>query len=132
MFKGIVENTTTVGANTNIPLTVVYNSNSNTAYSSSDDTVLVKKPGFYDIKGQFVLTDVAAGDVSIQLFADGEPIPEAVATGTSTGTTVFITLPLIDMERVLPTLSTGFAKLSVRPTIAVTIDSGTLIIERVR
>lgn len=132
MFKGTVNNTTTITANTNIPLTVVYNTNSNTAYSSSNNTVIIRKSGFYDVKGQFVLTDVAAGDVSIQMYSNDTAIPEAIATATSTAATDFITLPLTDMFRVLPTPLPEFANLSFRVSDDATIDAGVVTVERVR
>ena len=132
MFKGTITNATTVEADVNIPLTVQYNTNGNTSYSSAADAILIKKPGFYDVEAQFVLTDVAAGDVSVQMFADGNPIPEAIATGTSSATTNFITLPLTDKFRVVATSLPEHARLSFRTSVAATIDAGVVTIERVR
>ena len=132
MFKGTITNEIEVTANTNIPLTVQYNTNGNTSYSSSTNSISMRKPGFYDVEGQFVLTDVAEGDVSVQMYADDVPIPEAIATATSAATTNFITLPLTDKFRVVATSLPEHARLSFRTSVAATISAGVVTIERVR
>lgn len=132
MFKGTITDEIVTSANTNIPLTVQYNTNGNTSYSSSIDAISIRNPGFYDVEAQFVLTDVAVGDISVQMYADGNPIPEAIATGTSGNTTNFITLPLTDKFRVVATSLPEHAKLSFRTSVAATISAGVVTIERVR
>lgn len=131
MFKGTITNATVL-ADTNIPLTVAYNTNDNTAYSTANNAVAILKPGFYDVDVNLVVTDVAVGDITAQLYANDVAIAEAVAIETSGATTDFITLPIMDMLRVLPTTLTEFARLSVRLDVPATVVSGVVVVEKVR
>lgn len=131
MFKGTITNATVL-ADTNIPLTVAYNTNDNTAYSTANNAVAILKPGFYDVDVNLVVTDVAVGDITAQLYANDVAIAEAVAIETIGATTDFITLPIMDMLRVLPTTLTEFARLSVRLDVPATVVSGVVVVEKVR
>lgn len=131
MFKGTITNATVL-ADTNIPLIVAYNTNDNTAYSTANNAVAILKPGFYDVDVNLVVTDVAVGDITAQLYANDVAIAEAVAIETSGATTDFITLPIMDMLRVLPTTLTEFARLSVRLDVPATVVSGVVVVEKVR
>ena len=132
MFKGAITTATAAVANTNIPFTVAYNTNNNTAYDATNNIVNITKPGFYDVTANLVVTGVAAGNISAQLYANGVAIPEAVASGTSGAVTDVITLPIDDMFRVISSNLTAFGNLSVRLSAAATINSAVFIVEKVR
>lgn len=40
--------------------------------------------GYYDVEGSITLTPEGAGEVGVQLYADGAPVPGALATVTGT------------------------------------------------
>lgn len=132
MFKGKITKVTPVTANTNIPLDVEYNTNNNTAFKGNTNTVSVIKPGFYSINGQLVVTDVAVGDISAQLYVNGEIVPEATSTATVAATTDFSTLPITDMIRVVPTTLDENVEVSIQLNVAASISSAVLIVERIR
>lgn len=132
MFKGKITKVTPVTANTNIPLDVEYNTNNNTAFKGNTNTVSVIKPGFYSINGQLVVTDVAVGDISAQLYVNGEIVPEATSTATVAATTDFSTLPITDMIRVVPTTLDENVEVSIQLSVTASISSAVLIVERIR
>ena len=132
MFKGKITKVTPVTANTNIPLDVEYNTNNNTAFKGNTNTVSVIKPGFYSINGQLVVTDVAVGDISAQLYVNGKIVPEATSTATVAATTDFSTLPITDMIRVVPTTLDENVEVSIQLSVAASISSAVLIVERIR
>lgn len=132
MFKGKITKVTPVTANTNIPLDVEYNTNSNTAFKSNTNTISIMKPGFYFINGQLVVTDVAVGDISAQLYVNGEIVPEATSTFTVGATTDFSTLPITDMIRVVPTELDENVEVSIQLSVAASVSSAVLVVERIR
>jgi hypothetical protein len=128
MFKGIVIGDTAVAANTNVPFTVVRNTNRNTAYDIQDNAVNINAPGYYDISATIVATSTAAATVTAQLFANGVPIPGATSTFTiaAAGTGTFT---LIDNEKVDLTNIQSLANISIQFDAAVTVNDAVLLIE---
>jgi len=72
-----------VAANGAIPFgSIVRRFGRNIQLSGSDITVCGM--GYYDVECSVTLTPVGAGDIGVQLYADGAPIPGALATTTGT------------------------------------------------
>lgn len=132
MFKGKIENATAVVANTNIPFTVALNTNESTQYDTAINNVTIQRNGFYQATASLVVTGVAAGNITAQLYANGVAIPEATAGATSTAVTDLITLPLTDVVKVIGNNVGQFANLSIRLSAAATVNSGNFIVERLR
>ncbi len=132
MYKGKITTPTPVTNGVNIPFVLDMNTNTNTEYDNTDNTVDIRNVGFYNITSDLVVTGVAVGGISAQLYADGVAIPEAVASATSGAVTDLITLSIKDVERVIANNLRTFTNLSVRLSADATISSGTFIIEKVR
>lgn len=133
MYKGtITTQITDQATNVNIPFTTTWNTNNNTAYDSTNNAVRILQSGFYDVALTIVLTGITT-NVSAQLYADGVAIPEAIATATVGATTDIVTLNIADTIRVLPTVLTSIADLSVRlsgTTTTADITSAVLTVEK--
>lgn len=130
MFKGRIINTTPVAADANIPFSVVWNTNSNTRYNSTENTIEILSPGYYDVAVNLSVTDIAASPAAAQLYANGEPIIDSIAESDITATTGIVTLTIVDTIRVLPTDSFTFASLSARLGSAGTVLSGVITVEK--
>lgn len=86
-----------------IPLNVKYLTNRKVIFNQSNNRAVVNKAGIYDIEGSFVITSIANGDITVQLYADGVAIAEAKSTQV-TGSGGTYTFVISDKERILPTL----------------------------
>lgn len=128
MFKGIISADTAVAANTNVPFTVVRNTNSNTAYNSSTNVVELNSPGYYDISATISATSTAGGTVSAQLLADGVAVPGAQST-ISLAAAGIGTFTLVDNERVDQASVLSQANISVQFSAAVTVNDAVLLVE---
>jgi hypothetical protein len=111
--------TQTVEADGPINLGVVYRRNSykdncgRCAFQLNSQVLSLLQAGMYELIISFVVSAPAAGDVTIQLFENGEAVTGALATETiTTATTEFhtMTIPyvfLVDKNCVLGRVSTG-------------------------
>lgn len=120
---------TEVPANTNIPLVAVKNTNNRTQVNSANNTISFYKTGLYDLNAILVVTDVAAGNVTAQLYRDGVAVPGATASATSAATTDLITLPLQDAFAVINAMCGSLANVSIQCDVAVTPTGGNVIVE---
>lgn len=117
MYKGRIATGTVLAQNVNIPLTTVLNTNRNTRYNSSDNSVEILTSGYYDIMASLPLTNASAGPITLQFYADGEPIAEAIATNDMTATTGVTTFTIIDTIQIIQSpLVTDYEKISLRLT----------------
>ena len=132
MFKAAIKTATTATANTNIPFAVAINTNNNTSYNAVNNSVRISRTGYYDVDLTLVGTGFAAGDISAQIFADGEAIAEAIATATVSATTDVITLNISDLVKVISAAAFSHADLSVRLSAAGTINSAILTVTKIR
>lgn len=130
MFKGRIINPTPVALDTNIPFSVVWNTNANTRYDSASNAIDILSTGYYDVAVNLVVTDIAVSPASAQLFANDEPIAESVTQSDITATTGTASLTIVDTVRVLPTDSFSFAELAVRLGSAGTVLSGVITVEK--
>ena len=120
---------TAVPANTNVPLVAVKNTNNRTRVNSANNTISFYKTGLYDLNAILVVTDVAAGNVTAQLYRDGVAVPGATASATSAATTDLITLPLQDAFAVINEMCGSLANVSIQCDVAVTPTGGNVIVE---
>ena len=132
MYKGTIVNDITVTANTNIPFTTKLNTNGNTSYDATNNVINILNSGLYNVDLMVNMTDVAVGDVSIQLVGDGVVIPETVLTATSGSVTDALNFSVHDTIRVSPTVANTFATIGVQATVGGTISNAILTVEKVR
>lgn len=131
MYKGTITTATAVTAGTDIPFVTKLNTNQHTAARNGE--VRINSTGYYQADASVVITGYTASTaISLQLYADGVAIPEAIATAVPGSTTTSqITLPVHDIIRVLPD-NFDIAKLSARLSGAATIESGIFTLSKMR
>lgn len=131
MFKAKIINQA-AAANTNIPLAVVWNTNNNTAYNSTDNDIEILTAGYYNINVILTVTGSAAATVTAQLIADGTALPESVVTSEITATTGVASLVITDTIKVSSTVAASIAQIAVQMTGAATVTNGVVTVEKVR
>ena len=132
MYKGRIITDTAVAVDTNIPFVTVWNTNNNTRYNGTTNAVEFASAGYYDVAVNLNVTGVATSPVAIQLFADEQPVLEAIAESDITATTGIQTLTIVDTIKVDPSSFNEFASLSVRSSDAITVLAGVFTVEKVR
>ena len=65
----------------------------------SGNAIEVNGEGYYTIDGAVSVQPTAAGEVTVAIFSNGNPIPGLIAYGTTTAADSFITLPLVGTIR---------------------------------
>lgn len=120
---------TTVPANTNIPITVVKRTNTRARVNSVDNTIEFVSQGLYIVDSILVAEATAIGDISAQIYRDGQPVSGAVARGSVAAVGDFVTLPLQDAFRVVVSEFGDLANVSVRCDVAITPEGGNIIAE---
>lgn len=129
MYKGKILNSTTVTANADIPFNTVINSNASTVPDANG--VIINRRGYFDVYADVSISSGTAGAISLQLYADGEPIEGAVFTDHIT-TGLPVALGLYDVLKVVPNFIGTKAKISARLSAGATLSNATLIIEERR
>lgn len=131
MFKARIPENTVLVENTNIALTPIFNTNRNTVLDTTLNAVQIREPGYYDVYVSLPLTNASDSPLTVQLFANGQAIPEAVDTSDLTVTTGILTFHVTDVIRVLPAAG-QYANVSVRVIggTADLADDGSFIVER--
>lgn len=115
-----------VSANTPIPFnTTKFDVGNNISHIAGNSNIIVNRPGFYEVNLDISFTTEEAPTtqpVSVQLFANGVAIPDAIIstniTATETTTASFNTV-----IRALPGVPYQNVTLTVIPTNAITISS---------
>lgn len=133
MFKGTFANVTAT-AGTNIPFEVKLNTNTQTVPNAAEGTVALhaQGTGYYDIDVVLELTGAAATPITAQLYANGQPITEAIASQDITVTTGIATLNLHDAVRVVGSLIPELAEISVRLVSNAIVTAGVFTITQIR
>lgn len=131
MFKGIINGGGTVPVLTNVPFTVVRNTNANTRYDSTTNEIVIERAGYYDVKATLIATSTPGATVTAQLYANGTPIEGAMSTYVLAATET-ATFPIIDNIKIDPTLDVTKARLSIRFDEAVEVSDAIIIVEKVR
>lgn len=76
-----------VAANGSIPLgSIVRRFGQNIQLNGTD--VVICGQGYYDVECSVSLTPVGAGEIGVQLYVDGTPVPGAIATVTGAAATI--------------------------------------------
>lgn len=120
---------TTLTASQNIPLGAV-SAKSNNNVSLLDNTLLINSIGYYDIKGQFVVTATSTGAITIQLLANGNEVKGAYATQTVTeGDTV--SLGIGKVLKILPTSSNSKVNISFQTNSACTLINSRVEVNKI-
>lgn len=91
----------------------------------SDGNAVINGAGYYDIDTNFTITPLSTGTLTISLFKNGVAIPGAVATLSTTGSTIAVSIPAIVRETCcceepITVLFSGVATNVTNATIAVT------------
>ena len=124
-------NTTQISltANQQIPVGGV-TAQSNSSATLTNDSIQINRPGYYGVSGQFTVTGTAAGDVTVQLYANGSAIPGALATETLTeGGNA--TLNLSKVVKVLPSNSSSKVALTFKTSTACTLTNAVTEVQRI-
>lgn len=130
MFKGTITANTAVTANTNIPFDIVWNTNGNTGYDKTDNSIELRTSGFYDVIATIQATTGTSGaTVTAQLYADGVAIPESGSTEVLGGTTES-TFTLADTIRVINDRYPNVANISIRFNTAMTVNTAVITVEK--
>ena len=76
---------TILTANQTIPFsTISYDTNTDSHFDVSTNSLVIDKSGYYIVSGEFVFSPTAVGDASIYLYVNGNQIPASVTTFTAT------------------------------------------------
>lgn len=125
MYKGIIDTLTTVAANTDIPFRTVLNTNWKT--SANNGAVSIRDQGYWNAKAQINFTGVT-GEIVAQFYDDGVAIPDTAWSIDATNTDN-LTATILDVLKVVRSYGVDFAKLSVRLSVATTINRAVFIID---
>lgn len=120
---------TTVPANTNIPITLVKRTNTRSRINSVDNTIEFISKGLYIVDSILVAEATAIGDITAQIYRDGQPVLGAIARGSVEAVGDFVTLPLQDAFNVVLSEFGDIANVSVRCDVAITPEGGNIIAE---
>lgn len=129
MFKGTLIADTAITAGQNIPINAYINTNNNTEYNNG--VIAIKNAGYYEIFANIVVTGVAVGDITLQMYNNGVALPEATAIATSTSTSKKITLPVHDIIRIGATVPTEHVNLSFRLSADATITNANVTVGKI-
>lgn len=120
----------TVTANTAIPFNTDKISVGNSITHPSATNINVNQPGFFQVAFDISMSSATAGPVSLQLYADGVAIPDAIVTTTLVASTPtngsFVTI-----VKATPGTINDNVSLTVVPTVNLTISSVALGVNRV-
>lgn len=130
MYKGVITTPIAVTASTTIPFITELNTNAETV--ADNGAVKLRTTGYKNLFVNAVLTGLAEGSVTLQVFSNGVAIPEAIATVTSTGATDVITASIQDVLKVIPNGSLQDAVLTVQLSVDGTINSAVFGVQKVR
>jgi len=131
MFKGIINGGGTVATNTNVPFTVVRNTNANTRYNVTTNEIIIEKSGYYNVMATLTAITTPDATITAQLYANGSPIDGASSTFSISGTES-ATFTIIDNIKVEPTLDASNVRLSIRFDGAVEVTDAIILVEKVR
>lgn len=114
---------------------IVFNTNKiltgNTiSHNGGSSSVIVNKPGYYKVDLDISSTVGTTGEVSIQLYADGIAIPDAIITANITAGE-YSNNSFSTIIRATPGTVNQNVNLTVMPTVDLTISSVALGIDRI-
>lgn len=128
MLKANFTTGASVPANTDLPLTIMDNTNRRARVR--DNTIEFLRSGdLYTANAILVANASAASAVTAQLFRNGTAVPGAIATVVPAAVGDAMTFPLQDAFRIVAALYGDLANISVRCTAAVTPVGGNIIVK---
>lgn len=132
MFKGIIPAGTAFEENVNIPISVVFNTNSRTKPNRTDNSLSITTKGIYNVFVSVPITAASATPITLGLYVDGTLITSV--TNDITATTGIETFNLTDAIRVIDDYIGEYARLSLRVTggTAEANENGVVIVEALR
>lgn len=128
MFLGRINYTPSV-ADTNIPITVEFNTNNKIGFRSTTNEITFRKTGLYNIDGALFVTGVA-GDAGITLLADGE-VRRTFGVTLANADDV-ATVPIIDAVRVIAEQFPSIGTISIQTDLAGLTLTGDIRVEYVQ
>lgn len=131
MYKGVISNATAV-ANTNIGFSSAIVSNANTLWKSSNNTLQIRKGGYFEIDTQLAITGVTAGNITCALVVNGTALTESQSIDTSSATTDAITLNVHDVLKINPQANNEYVEIGVQLSGGATVTSGLITVQEVR
>lgn len=112
MLEVINTNNTSLTAGNTIPFSgYTYKTNDKAYFNPATNGIRIQEPGFYEIKGEFVLFTASAGTVTIVANANGVPIPGAIASFTAAAASANLTIPIDKILEIVPSDS-GVAEIT--------------------
>ena len=115
-----------VDANTPIPFnTDKFDVGPNVSHTAGNSNITVNRPGFYevDLDISFTTQETVTDPVTIQLFANGVAIPDAIIETSVTSNTTIRNCSFNTIIRALPGVPYQNVTLTVIPNTAITISS---------
>lgn len=129
MIETINTTTTTLTAGQTIPLGSV-TARTNANVSISNDSLQINRAGYYNVSGQFVVTGTSAGNITIQLYANGTAINGAYSTVTvAEGST--LTIDLDKIVKILPSCNANKVDLTFKTLTTCTLANSIVNIQKV-
>ena len=128
MYKGIISADTAVTANTNVPLGLAFNTNTNIL--AVGGVVSILKPGLYEVN----VTATATGsddEVSMNILNNGVVIPEDTSPAVPAAATDPSRFVINDTFRVI-SFPSSTVRLSVQFTEDVTVNNLVFTVKRIR
>lgn len=128
MLKANFTTGTEIPANTDLPLTIMENTNRR-ARVNNNTVEFLRSGDLYTVNAILVANASAAAPVTAQLFRNGTAVPGALATAVPAAVGDAVTLPMQDAFRIVAALYGDLANISVRCTAAVTPVGGNIIVK---
>lgn len=129
MIETITTTTTALTAGQIIPLGSI-TARTNANVSISNDSLQINRAGYYNVSGQFVVTGTSAGNITIQLYANGTAINGAYSTVTiAEGST--LTIDLDKIVKILPSNNTDKVDLTFKTLTACTLANSIVNVQKV-
>lgn len=128
MFEGNFTTGAEILANTNIPITQVFNTNNKIRLNNTENTVEILKNGLYKATIELSGESSVAGTTVAQLYADGQPIQGASSSVTASAVDDEVSFSLQKALRVLFTTVPNVVNISVRCDQDFTVTSGNIIV----
>lgn len=117
-------NTTPVDVAAGGKLPIAVTRRTGCAIQNGDNSIILKKPGYYSVNATVTFTAAAAGDVTIELQKNNVPVPGITASVTTvTPDTDLYTLTLTGFVRLLCYEGDGILTLVNNSDVALTISN---------
>ena len=116
----------TVDANTAIPFNIdKFDIGNNVGHQSGSGNIVIRSPGFYEVNFDisFTTSEEVTDPVSIQLYANGVAIPDAIITTTVTSTSTYVNCSFNTIIRANPGVPFQSVILTIMPTVGINISS---------